>query len=238
LNALFEEWATSSEYLKYKPVIWSSPGAKYGGQAGPWVMTFDDFMTDQEVADIIRGGEISGFERSTDQGQVSATGEQEKVISQTRTSSNAWCRQQCEQLPGVQSLTRKVEHITKVPSNNYESLQILDYGPNQFYRSHHDSSIRDPSVAGPRILTFFLYLSDVEEGGETYFNNLQLGITPKKGRALVWPSVSDHDPSFWDSRMYHEAKPVIQGRKLAANHWIHLYDFITPNEWGCTGSFS
>jgi hypothetical protein len=34
-------------------------------------------------------------------------------------------------------------------------------------------------ASGPRILTFFLYLSDVEEGGETSFP--QLGISGEIG---------------------------------------------------------
>lgn len=55
---------------------------------------------------------------------------------------------------------------------------------------------------------------------------------------VVWPSVIDSDPEFWDKRMYHEAKDVIKGTKLAANHWIHLNDYVTPNKWGCTGSFA
>lgn len=37
-------------------------------------------------------------------------------------------------------------------------------------------------ACGPRILTFFLYLSDVEEGGETGFPKMNLQVTPKKGR--------------------------------------------------------
>jgi len=86
-------------------------------------------------------------------------------------------------------------------------------------------------------LTFFLYLSDVEEGGETTFNKLGLEVKPKLGRALVWPSVRDDEPDFWDDRTYHEAMPVIKGKKYAANHWIHLNDYEGPNLWGCTGSF-
>lgn len=35
----------------------------------------------------------------------------------------------------------------------------------------------------------------------------------------------------------HEARPVIKGLKFGANVWIHLYDFNTPNLWGCTGTF-
>ena len=62
-------------------------------------------------------------------------------------------------------------------------------------------------------------------------------VKPKKGRALLWPSVLNEDTARMDERTHHEAKPVIEGRKFAANAWIHLYDFAKPNLWGCTGSF-
>jgi prolyl 4-hydroxylase len=35
----------------------------------------------------------------------------------------------------------------------------------------------------------------------------------------------------------HEAKPVLKGKKIAANSWIHLFNYEVPNLWGCTGSF-
>ena len=88
-----------------------------------------------------------------------------------------------------------------------------------------------------RILTFFLYLSDVEEGGETSFPLLGLSVKPKMGRALLWPSVLDEDPGAIDPRTSHEARPVIRGRKYAANSWIHSHDYVKPNLWGCTGTF-
>eukprot|EP00586_Coscinodiscus_wailesii_P003664 CAMPEP_0172488566 /NCGR_PEP_ID=MMETSP1066-20121228/18160_1 /TAXON_ID=671091 /ORGANISM="Coscinodiscus wailesii, Strain CCMP2513" /LENGTH=451 /DNA_ID=CAMNT_0013255869 /DNA_START=267 /DNA_END=1619 /DNA_ORIENTATION=- len=232
LNKLFSTWATSSEFARYAPVVHSSPDPQtYGGAEGPWVMTFDTFLTHNEADGLVRGGEMAGFDRSTDQGAMNELGEQEKVVSLTRTSSNAWCTGACERLPEVRSVTRRIEEVTGVPETNYESFQILEYGPNQFYRRHHDSSMRDKSVSGPRILTFFLYLSDVEEGGATHFDLLDISVTPKKGRALVWPSVIDEDPTFWDKRMYHEAQDVIRGKKYAANHWIHLNDFMGPNKW-------
>jgi hypothetical protein len=37
--------------------------------------------------------------------------------------------------------------------------------------------------------------------------------------------------------LFSKAKPVIKGRKFAANSWLHLYDFAKPNLWGCTGTF-
>jgi hypothetical protein len=240
LNALFTKWATDAAMKElYDPTVLSSPGGAHGGIAGPWVMTLDHFVTPDEADALVRGGQRVGLERSTDQGATNRVGEREKVVSQTRTSSNAWCTGACEALPEVDAITQRIEDVTQIPRSHYESFQILEYQHDQFYRMHHDSSDGiDETPPGPRILTFFLYLSDVEEGGETYFNQLDLAVQPKKGRALVWPSVQDGAPDVWDKRMYHEAKEVIQGKKHAANHWIHLNDYITPNKWGCTGSFS
>ena len=69
------------------------------------------------------------------------------------------------------------------------------YEVGQFYNPHHDyiGHQRDRQP-GPRILTFFLYLTDVEEGGGTRLNDLNIEIKPKMGRALLWPSVMNYDP--------------------------------------------
>ena len=239
LNALFESWMTDPLYQKFQPQVWSSPHSDtFGGIDGPWVITFDNFFNEYEAEALIKGGEMVGFERSTDQGKLNHLGEREKVVSQTRTSSNAWCIGSCERMKEVRALTRRIEQVTNVPKRNYESFQILEYEHNQFYRQHHDSSGNDKSISGHRILTFFLYLSDVEEGGETKFNKLGIQVQPKRGRALIWPSVKNEDPTQWDPRTFHEAMPVIKGKKYAANHWIHLNDYEGPNRWGCTGSFS
>jgi prolyl 4-hydroxylase len=114
---------------------------------------------------------------------------------------------------------------------------VLHYDVGQYYKTHHDYGAEDNGLAcGPRILTFFLYLSDVEKGGETNFPNLNIAVKPKRGRALLWPSVLDSDVTAIDIRTRHEAKPVIQGVKYAANAWIHLYNYAIPNLWACTGS--
>jgi len=83
------------------------------------------------------------------------------------------------------------------------------------------------------------YLSDVDEGGETAFPDLRppLAVKPRKGSAILWPSVQADDNAQVDWRTKHEARPVIAGVKLAANAWIHLHDFRMAGHWGCTGSF-
>jgi prolyl 4-hydroxylase len=203
----------------------------------PWVVTFDNFLSEEEADALIETNK-GNWERSTDTGSVNAFGETGRVLSVGRTSSNAWCRSGCLNNPHVQNVMKKIEDVTMVPRVNFESFQVLQYEIGQKYNVHHDMSPRQTLLScGPRILTFFLYLSDVEEGGETGFPRLGIDVKPKKGKALLWPSTMDSNLEQMDPRTHHEAKPVVVGKKFAANTWIHLYDFETSNLWGCTGTF-
>jgi hypothetical protein len=79
MQALGFEVISAPDPVKYGA---TSPHAKEGG---PWVVVFNDFLTDREVADLVRGGELEGYDRSTDQGASNELGEMEKVVSRTRT---------------------------------------------------------------------------------------------------------------------------------------------------------
>ena len=109
----------------------------------------------------------------------------------------------------------------------------------QQYKVHHDFIAQHgKKPCGPRILTFFLYLNTVEDGGETWFptlKNQEVKVKPVKGRAILWPSVLDSDLEKPDHQTFHAALPVKKGVKHAVNAWIHLYDFETAYELGCTG---
>jgi len=108
LDEVFTKWATEEEYKQYEPVVVSSPD-----MGGPWIMTFDNFLDDFEVEQLLHGASYGeGFQRSTDQGKIiSGSGEMVKVTSKTRTSSNAWCRTECENLPGVKRVTDRIEEV-------------------------------------------------------------------------------------------------------------------------------
>ncbi|KAJ1403180.1 hypothetical protein B484DRAFT_475823 [Ochromonadaceae sp. CCMP2298] len=202
----------------------------------PWVVTLDNFLTDAEADAIISTQDQ--WERSTDTGSTNEMGETGRILSTGRTSSNSWCRDACMHHPLVKQALAKIEAVTYVPRENYETFQVLQYSAGQRYQRHHDYGSEDNQLpCGPRILTFFLYLSDVEEGGETSFPSLNLSVKPKKGKALLWPSTLSAHPSRKDPRTDHEAKPVTKGVKYAANSWVHLYNYHVPNLWGCTGVF-
>ena len=64
------------------------------------------------------------------------------------------------------------------------------YELGQKYVVHHDSSEEDNKLAcGPRVLTFFLYLSDVEEG--SHISSPTPSLTPTPTPATASTHISD-----------------------------------------------
>eukprot|EP00584_Thalassiosira_punctigera_P024711 CAMPEP_0172554422 /NCGR_PEP_ID=MMETSP1067-20121228/54494_1 /TAXON_ID=265564 ORGANISM="Thalassiosira punctigera, Strain Tpunct2005C2" /NCGR_SAMPLE_ID=MMETSP1067 /ASSEMBLY_ACC=CAM_ASM_000444 /LENGTH=492 /DNA_ID=CAMNT_0013342791 /DNA_START=82 /DNA_END=1560 /DNA_ORIENTATION=- len=203
----------------------------------PWVITFENFLSEEECKHVIQLGYKSKYERSEDVGDVQPDGSYDSVRSTGRTSENAWCsyRGNCRDDMIVQSIHHRIEMVTGIPANHSEDLQLLKYEHGQYYRPHHDyiEHQRDRR-SGPRILTFFLYLSDLEEGGATNFPKLDIAVKPKIGRALLWPSVLDSNPKDKEPMTDHEAQDVIKGTKFGANAWLHLHDYMAAQELGCT----
>ena len=211
----------------------------------PWVITFENFLTDEECDELIALGYKEGYDRSKDVGAKAADGSYDGKVSTTRTSKNAWCSDKngCRAEPIPKRIHDRIQKVLGIPTQNYEDFQMLRYEKGQFYRTHHDYIPHQKDRAcGPRILTFFLYLSDVEEGGGTGLGQITdpitgkkgLVVNPKKGKALLWPSIYNHDPMEKDGRTTHEAISVVDGVKFAANAWVHMYDVIDTQKRGCT----
>jgi len=201
----------------------------------PWVVTLENITTEEESQRMIELGAVRGYERSQDVGKRKYDGTFEGMKSDSRTSSNTWCVDDCWEDPLNQQVIRRVENITAIPDGHSEYWQLLKYEKGQYYRQHHDYiSHHLKRTQGPRILTVFLYLNDVTEGGGTRFVDLGITVQPKRGRAVLWPSVKSKNPLKKDYRTHHEALPVIEGVKYGANAWIHTRDFKKAYKEGCT----
>ena len=232
LNEFFTNITTSDQY---ETTILSGPGSgSNDDDDGPWVVTIPDFLSDTECDHLVQLGHNEGYQRSADVGDIKKDGTYDALVNEGRTSTNAWCQHSCYQDPIAQQIIGRIAELTNTPETNSEHLQILRYEPGQYYNTHHDyiEHLRDRQQ-GARLLTVFLYLNDVEEGGGTNFPQLDLTVQPKKGMALVWPSVLDESPDDKDPRTEHGALPVEKGIKYGANAWIHQRDFKGPNGMGC-----
>jgi len=198
----------------------------------PYVLLLHNVVSD-ELLDGVVGLFSEKWERSRVGGVVGSDGVQE-----IRTSEQQWCREECEKLPQMTELTERVEGIVGALRRNFEDPQILRYKAGQYYKQHNDfvsDQVRMP--IGPRVLTLFLYLNDVEDGGTTDFPALNLSVPPRKGTALLWPSVLNSHPFREDPRLTHEGKPPLgDSVKLAVNFWVHQYDFRKYNRKACLWS--
>ncbi|KAG5030528.1 hypothetical protein JHK82_014135 [Glycine max] len=128
--------------------------------------------------------------------------------SRVRTSSGMFLKRGKDKI--VQNIEKRIADFTFIPEENGEGLQILHYEVGQKYEPHYDYFLDEFNTknGGQRIATVLMYLSDVEEGGETVFpaananfssvpwwNDLSqcarkgLSVKPKMGDALLFWSM-------------------------------------------------
>ena len=90
-----------------------------------------------------------------------------------------------------------------------EPISMLEYlAGDGFYKPHTDFG---PEM--PRTISAVLYLNNVEEGGETYFDQFDLGINPMEGRLILFPSTFPYS---------HEARSPISGNKYILVTWFGM----------------
>jgi prolyl 4-hydroxylase len=253
LDAMFE--GLEAKWPQYKAKALNKP------PEGPWLVHFEDFVKEEESKVLLKYTKKEFDDAGDDKG-ANRFG---TYRPGDRTNKNAWCTREngCATDRKVKALQKRISKVVGAPVENFENLQILNYGPGQRYQTHHDHEGEDTQEAfsGPRVLTFFMYFNDVEEGGETHFpwvNGTELGrhpgaeefladisdrglhyssglaVRPRKGSAVLWASVGD-DLHQQLHETHHAALPVIQGTKFAANAWVHLRDLDAPSRWQCEG---
>lgn len=199
------------------------PGLDYEYHiGGPWIVTMDDFLSKEETERLRMLATKHGYRPSGDAGRARVP---------WRNSTEAWCTKRCQQDPIVAKILNRLENTVSIPQTHSDDLQLLRYYEGQFYATHQDYHPHQAfSQTGSRVLTFYMYLSDVEEGGGTNFPFLNITVQPKEGRALVWSNVRDDNPNEEDLSARHQALPMgKKGVKYGATAWFHQRDFQNAN---------
>jgi len=178
-----------------------------------------------------------------------------KEVSEMRVSRNCWIKDFESGL--VDKLSPRFNRITQLQTSRpldihgegkeeeYEHLQIANYGIGGHYESHQDPMFvykepdftvysvqekKNPYPTGDRLATFMLYLSEVPKGGWTAFPRLGVAIAPQKGSAVFWYNLKRSGRS--DMAMLHGGCPVVLGSKWVANKWIRENANIFQNPCG------
>lgn len=193
------------------------------------------FLSDEEC-DYLRMKAGKRLERS---GVVdSATGG--SVESEIRTSSGMFFERGEDAI--IEAVEKRLADWTMTPVWNGEGLQVLRYQHGQKYDSHWDYFFHKEGTenGGNRFATVLMYLTDVEEGGETVFPKIpaphginadfsecakhSLAVKPRKGTALLFHSMRRGTGEL-EERSMHGACPVIKGEKFSMTKWIHAGEY-------------
>ncbi|KAF8069462.1 P4H3 [Scenedesmus sp. PABB004] len=178
----------------------------------------------------------------------------EFMLSKERTSSGAFLRR--GQTDVVASLERRLAEWTMLPVENGEPFHILHYQEGEEYTPHFDYFFESKNTenGGQRIATALLYLSDVDEGGETVFPDSKkrpteeekagfsvcgqagLAVKPRKGDCLLFWSLRP-DGVTKDTFSLHAGCPVCPSgqeagkkcNKWSATKWIRVGEH---KDWG------
>lgn len=165
----------------------------------------------------------------------------ESKDSEIRTSRGSFLKRNHDEI--VTRIEERIASYSTIPAENGEALHILHYEASQHYAPHYDY-FHDPLNTlngGQRLATMLLYLSDVEEGGETVFpssdtklnvGNPSFSMCGQQGVA-VKPHVGDA-LLFWnqtpngtlDTFSLHSGCPVIRGNKWSATKWMRVNKFV------------
>ncbi|KAL3526859.1 hypothetical protein ACH5RR_011515 [Cinchona calisaya] len=197
----------------------------------PRALYFPNFATVEQCQSIINMAK-SGLKPSS---LALRPGETEESTKGIRTSSGMFISASEDKSGTLALIEEKIAKVTMIPRNHGEEFNVLRYEIGQRYQSHYDAF--NPTEYGPqksqRVASFLLYLSDVEEGGETMFplengmntdasndyrNCFGLKVKPRRGDGLLFYSLFPNGTI--DLASLHGSCPVIRGEKWVATKWI------------------
>ncbi|CAM6095079.1 unnamed protein product [Calypogeia fissa] len=197
----------------------------------PRTIMFPRFATKLQCEQIIALART----RLAPSGLALRKGETADQTKDVRTSSGTFLAWHQDKTGTLEQIEEKMSKVAMIPRENGEAFNVLRYQLGQKYNCHYD--VFNPVEYGPqktqRIASMLLYLSDVEEGGETMFpfenyQNMNTGydyraciglkVKPRQGDALLFYSI--HPNGTFDAAALHGSCPVTKGEKWVATKWM------------------
>lgn len=105
----------------------------------------------------------------------------------------------------------KFSILNVLAKHNVYSLKLQKTLPGQGYHVWHTEC--DNRIDSNRLLTFLLYLNDVEEGGETEFLYYSRRIKAEAGKLVLFPGSFSHT---------HRGNPPLRSEKYLITGWVYF----------------
>ena len=185
-----------------------------------------DNVIDEDSCQLL----IDKFEASEDQYEVVRQVERDKAISFSQINlldhNKDWASVAAGAMEMFQDYILHYINDCKIMPKQWpttyglEAVRIKRYLPNDFDRFDPHVDVMNYETSR-RFLAFFIYLNDVDEGGETIFLSINkpgtyipVKIKPEQGRLLMFPPT-------W--QYYHAGLKPVSDKKYLMNSYCH-YD--------------
>ena len=127
--------------------------------------------------------------------------------------------------PLVASVDQRIWKLTGIQPEHGETLQGQRYAPGQQFKPHHDFFHYaerywevEQNQGGQRTWTLMIFLNEPEEGGHTFFPEVNVRIAPREGTLLAWNNLdAEGNPNPFT---LHEGTPVKAGVKYILTKWF------------------
>jgi len=133
----------------------------------------------------------------------------------------------------VARIEARIALLTGIPIAHGEPLQLLHYPVGGEYVPHHDyfdpayeGASQQLAHGGQRVATMVIYLREPEQGGDTWFPELELSVRPRRGCAVYFEYANARGEL--DSRCLHAGMPVLRGHKWIATKWLRQGPYARP----------
>ena len=183
----------------------------------PIIYVVDDFISEDECQEFINCSKDK-LQPAT----VVGLDNEQKLTD--RTNEFAWLEHHANE--SIHEVSKRLSILVQMPIRNAEMFQVVHYERGTEYKPHFDSFDQSTELGkkywepgGQRMITALIYLNDVEDGGATYFPELNISINPKKGNVLVFHNTISETTNI-NPRSLHAGMPVSSGEKWAANLWF------------------
>ena len=204
---------------KHEPFTTCEYALKTDPYEEPYII--NNIITEDEAKYIIYNAS-SKFDDSSILGQI--------VDHNIRKSKTAWLHKNDDTV--ILTIMLRIANIVNLPLENAESLQIVRYEPDGYYKEHHDSCCENTEICnnfikrgGQRIKTVLIYLNDDFEEGSTYFPLLGKKYKPPKYSAIIFNPLAKNSNKCHPLAL-HAGLPVKSGIKYIANLWFREGKFV------------
>nr|XP_018906632.1 PREDICTED: prolyl 4-hydroxylase subunit alpha-2-like [Bemisia tabaci] len=195
------------------PLFFLSPLKEEELHLRPKISIYHEFLTNDGIDKIIESARDQMLREATRNGssaeyEVDQYVRYRKIIFLERGISN------------FESLLKHTNALTGLSDETAGDIQVNYYGSGGGHAPRYDaySEHFDPRLGNPTTTVQF-YLNNVQVGGETVFDGLDVLVKPEKGSVLVWDNLRRN--GLIDMFSGHGICPVFHGHQLTATLYYH-----------------